>query len=87
MRAAHNSKHKTQNSQLNNGTFNKSFLPVHLRGQHDIRLLPRHVLVPCRVEEREDIIGTGSCRYVRVARYRACRLSVADKGARPGLLG
>ena len=39
--------------------------------QHDIRLLPRHVFFPCRVEECEDVIRIGYGRNLCVVGHRA----------------
>ena len=60
-----------QQATFYNGTFIKSFRPLHFCGQHDIRLLPRHVLLPRSVEERENGLRFGYSRNIRAAHHRS----------------
>ena len=53
------------------GTFLWIIFQVDLCRQHDIRLLPRHVFFPCRVEECEDVIRIGYGRNLCVVGHRA----------------
>ena len=49
--------------------------------QYDFRLLPRHVFLPCCVEDGEDLVGSRYGCHLRADRYRPRQLSVADQGA------
>ena len=42
------------NSKRNYGTLYKFISPLYLCGQHDFRILPRYVFIPCRIKECED---------------------------------
>ena len=55
--------------------------PLYLCGQHDIRVLPRYVFLPCRIEECEDCRRTGYRRNFRVGGYASGQLFIADQGA------
>ena len=67
--------------QENYGTIIKFIRPLHLCGQHDIRLLPGYVFISGCVEECENCCRTGYRRNFCFDRYVAGQLLASDKGA------